>query len=167
MSVIRESSVLDALKVVTDPDLGRDIVSLGFVKNLAIDDGRVSFTIEPTTPACPVKDQMRDQAQAAGAQDVLAEADLVGSTSGMTRDVGQRRPNRVGMVTACSISDTVAAEFSRPECVRPCNLCPHMMRITLPKILRSLETLQYPVVGDAAGAERARRAVERMRHVYE
>ena len=68
MSAIRESSVLEALKVVTDPDLGRDIVSLGFVKNLAIDDGRVSFTIELTTPACPVKDQMRDQAQAAVSQ---------------------------------------------------------------------------------------------------
>ena len=68
MSVIRESSVLDALKVVTDPDLGRDIVSLGIVKNLAIDDGRVSFTIELTTPACPVKDQMREQAQAVVSQ---------------------------------------------------------------------------------------------------
>ena len=68
MSVIRESSVLEALKVVTDPDLGRDIVSLGFVKNLAIDDGRVCFTIDLTTPACPVKDQMRDQAQAAVSQ---------------------------------------------------------------------------------------------------
>jgi ATP-binding protein involved in chromosome partitioning len=54
-------SVLSALKVVVDPDLRRDIVSLGFVKNLAIDQGRVSFTIELTTPACPVKDQMRDR----------------------------------------------------------------------------------------------------------
>ena len=58
-------AVLDALKVVIDPDLRRDIVSLGFVKNVAIDRGTVSFTIELTTPACPVKDQMRDQAAAA------------------------------------------------------------------------------------------------------
>jgi len=57
--------VLDALKVVRDPDLNRDIVSLGFIKNLTIDGGRVAFTIELTTPACPVKDQMRDQARAA------------------------------------------------------------------------------------------------------
>ena len=64
-SALSESAVLDALKVVTDPDLGRDIVSLGFVRNLAIDGGAVSFTIELTTPACPVKDQMRDQAHAA------------------------------------------------------------------------------------------------------
>ena len=62
---IVESAVLNALTVVTDPDLGRDIVSLGFVKNLTINGGRVTFSIELTTPACPVKDQMRDQAQAA------------------------------------------------------------------------------------------------------
>jgi ATP-binding protein involved in chromosome partitioning len=55
-------AVLAALRVVQDPDLRRDIVSLGFVKDVASDDGRVSFTIELTTPACPVKDQMRDQA---------------------------------------------------------------------------------------------------------
>ena len=60
-----QQSVLDALKVVTDPDLHRDIVSLGFVKNVKISGGDVSFTIELTTPACPVKDQMRDQARAA------------------------------------------------------------------------------------------------------
>ncbi len=58
-------AVLDALKVVIDPDLRRDIVSLGFVKNVSIERGRVSFTIELTTPACPVKDQLRDQAAAA------------------------------------------------------------------------------------------------------
>ncbi len=58
-------AVLTALKVVIDPDLRRDIVSLGFVKNLATANGRVSFTIELTTPACPVKDQLRDQAVAA------------------------------------------------------------------------------------------------------
>jgi ATP-binding protein involved in chromosome partitioning len=60
-----ESAILDALKAVRDPDLNRDIVSLGFVKQLRVDEGRVSFTIELTTPACPVKDQMRDQARAA------------------------------------------------------------------------------------------------------
>jgi ATP-binding protein involved in chromosome partitioning len=62
---VERGSVLDALKVVRDPDLNRDIVSLGFVKDLAIDQGRVALTIELTTPACPVKDQMRDQARAA------------------------------------------------------------------------------------------------------
>jgi ATP-binding protein involved in chromosome partitioning len=60
-----QQSILDALKAVNDPDLHRDIVSLGFIKDLKIDGGRVAFTIELTTPACPVKDQMRDQAKAA------------------------------------------------------------------------------------------------------
>ena len=64
MPPVSETAVLDALKAVTDPDLGRDIVGLGFVKGLAIDEGSVSFTIELTTPACPVKDEMRDQAHA-------------------------------------------------------------------------------------------------------
>ncbi len=62
---VTDATVLDALKVVQDPDLHRDIVSLGFIKGLNVDGGRVSFTIELTTPACPVKDQMRDQARAA------------------------------------------------------------------------------------------------------
>ena len=62
---IDQAGVLEALKVVQDPDLHRDIVSLGFIKDLNIDRGDVSFTIELTTPACPVKDQMRDQARAA------------------------------------------------------------------------------------------------------
>jgi ATP-binding protein involved in chromosome partitioning len=62
---VTEAAVLDALRVVTDPDLHRDIVALGFIKNLKVDRAQVSFTIELTTPACPVKDQMRDQARAA------------------------------------------------------------------------------------------------------
>ena len=62
---VEQAAVLEALKVVRDPDLNRDIVGLGFIKGLTIDGGRVAFTIELTTPACPVKDQMRDQARAA------------------------------------------------------------------------------------------------------
>ena len=62
MANIEQGAVLQALSRIVDPDLGRDIVSLGFVKNVSIDGGRVSFSIELTTPACPVKDQMRDQA---------------------------------------------------------------------------------------------------------
>jgi ATP-binding protein involved in chromosome partitioning len=61
---VSEAAVIDALKAVKDPDLHRDIVSLGFVKNLRIDGGRVAFGIELTTPACPVKDQLREQARA-------------------------------------------------------------------------------------------------------
>jgi quinolinate synthase len=66
------------------------------------------------------------------------------------------------MITECSMSDNVAVEFPQIEFIRPCNLCPHMKRITLPKILHSLEKMEYKVEVDPDVAERARRAVERM-----
>jgi quinolinate synthase len=94
--------------------------------------------------------------------DVLAEADFVGSTAAMARFVGEQRPRRVVMITECSMSDNVAVDYPDVEFVRPCNLCPHMKRITLPKILRSLETMEFKVEVDPEVAGRARRAVERM-----
>lgn len=94
--------------------------------------------------------------------DVLGEADYVGSTSGMIRFVEERRPERVAMITECSMSDNVAAELPDVEIVRPCNLCPHMKRITLEKIARSLETMTHAVEIDPSVAAPARRAVERM-----
>lgn len=94
--------------------------------------------------------------------DVLAEADFVGSTSAMIRYVGENKPRRVVMVTECSMSDNVAVEHPDVQFVRPCNLCPHMKRITLPKILQTLETLQPRVEVPAEIAGRARLAVERM-----
>lgn len=98
-------------------------------------------------------------------EDVLAEADFVGSTSGMIRHVGEARPDRVVMVTECSMSDNVAVEHPDVEFVRPCNLCPHMKRITLPKILRSLERMEHRVTVEPEVAARARRALERMLEV--
>jgi len=94
--------------------------------------------------------------------DVLDAADFVGSTAGMIDYVRGERPNRVLMVTECSMSDNVAAETPDVEFVRPCNLCPHMKRITLPKIRRALETLRPQVIVDPHTAERARAAVDRM-----
>jgi quinolinate synthase len=94
--------------------------------------------------------------------DVLEEADFVGSTAGMIRHVGQKRPRQVVMLTECSMSDNVAVEFPDVNFIRPCNLCPHMKRITLQKILHALETMQYEVLVDEDVARRARRAVERM-----
>jgi quinolinate synthase len=76
--------------------------------------------------------------------------------------VGKKRPPRVVLVTECSMSDNVAAEYPAIEFVRPCNLCPHMKRITLPKILRSLETLTTEVIVDPGIALRARASVARM-----
>ena len=93
---------------------------------------------------------------------MLAEADFVGSTSGMINWVKGARPNRVVMVTECSMSDNVAVEVPDVEFIRPCNLCPHMKRITLDKILRSLETMTTEVLVPADVAARARRSVDRM-----
>jgi quinolinate synthase len=94
--------------------------------------------------------------------DVLEEADFVGSTSGLAAYVKRERPRSVVMITECSMSDNVAAECPEVEFVRPCNLCPHMKTITLPKILRSLEKMQFEVTIDPEVSVRARRAVERM-----
>jgi quinolinate synthase len=94
--------------------------------------------------------------------DVLAASDYVGSTAGMVDHLAKARPRRVVLVTECSMSDNVAVHFPQTEFVRPCNLCPHMKRITLPKILRSLQTMEHRVEVEPAVAERARRAVERM-----
>jgi ATP-binding protein involved in chromosome partitioning len=76
MAMPSEAAVLDALRAVKDPDLHKDIVALGFVKNLQIGEGRVGFTIELTTPACPVKDLMRDQARAAVASLGVSSIDI-------------------------------------------------------------------------------------------
>jgi quinolinate synthase len=93
---------------------------------------------------------------------VIAEADFAGSTAAMIGYVGEKRPKKVVMVTECSMSDNVAADYPDVEFVRPCNLCPHMKRITLAGILRSLQTMTYEVTVDPLIAARARKAVERM-----
>ena len=94
--------------------------------------------------------------------DVLEVADFVGSTAQMSRFVETRRPKRVLMVTECSMSDNVAADVTDVDFIRPCNLCPHMKRITLANIYESLEKLEPRVEIDPLVAEKARRAVERM-----
>ncbi|MFO1073177.1 MAG: quinolinate synthase NadA [Geminicoccaceae bacterium] len=95
-------------------------------------------------------------------REVVEAADFAGSTADMIRFVERERPKRVALITECSMSDNVAVNFPEVEFVRPCNLCPHMKRITLGKIRRSLETLTHEVTIDAAVAERARLAVARM-----
>jgi quinolinate synthase len=94
--------------------------------------------------------------------DVLAESDFTGSTAHMIDWVRRERPQRVVMVTECSMADNVQAELPEVQFVRPCNLCPHMKRITLPKILDSLVYMKEEIVIDPAIAEKARRSVERM-----
>ena len=94
--------------------------------------------------------------------DVIAAADFTGSTSAMIRYVGDKRPKKVVMITECSMSDNVSIQFPDVEFVRPCNLCPHMKQITLPKVLECLRELKHEVHVDQAVSNKARQAVERM-----
>ncbi|TPJ38212.1 quinolinate synthase NadA [Mesorhizobium sp. B2-6-5] len=94
--------------------------------------------------------------------EVVAEADFAGSTAAMSDYVRQHKPARVVLMTECSMSDNVAVEHPEIEFVRPCNLCPHMKRITLANIRSALEHNRHVVTIDPRVAERARWAVERM-----
>jgi quinolinate synthase len=94
--------------------------------------------------------------------EVVDEADFAGSTAQMSAYVDERKPRQVVLLTECSMSDNVAVLHPEVDFVRPCNLCPHMKRITLANIRRALEENRYEVTVDPAIAGRARRAVERM-----
>jgi quinolinate synthase len=94
--------------------------------------------------------------------EVVRIADYAGSTSGMINYVRDRKPPKVLLVTECSMASNIEDEVPEVEFVKPCNLCPHMKRITLPKILDSLCEMKEEVLVDPAIAGRARLAVERM-----
>jgi quinolinate synthase len=94
--------------------------------------------------------------------DVVAEADFAGSTAVMSDYVAEKKPARVVLLTECSMSDNVAVHHPNVEFIRPCNLCPHMKRITLSNIRRALEENRHEVTVDPAIAAAARRSVERM-----
>ena len=97
--------------------------------------------------------------------DVIEASDFTGSTAHMIDYVRKNKPKRVVLVTECSMADNVQAELPDVEFTRPCNLCPHMKRITLPKILESLCNMTEEVTVDPLIADKARRAVERMIHL--
>jgi quinolinate synthase len=97
--------------------------------------------------------------------EVVDEADFTGSTAGMIDWVKTNRPEKVMLVTECSMADNIASETPGVNYVRPCNLCPHMKRITLSKILDALVEMRDEVTVDPQVADRARQAVERMIHL--
>jgi quinolinate synthase len=94
--------------------------------------------------------------------EVVAESDFTGSTAAMIDYVGAKHPARVVLMTECSMSDNVAVQHPDTEFVRPCNLCPHMKRITLDGILHSLQTMTHEVIVDPAVAARAKAPIDRM-----
>jgi quinolinate synthase len=94
--------------------------------------------------------------------EVVAVADFSGSTAVMADYVSREKPARVALITECSMSDNIALLNRDVEFVRPCNLCPHMKRITLKNIRTALETMQSEVTIAPEYFAPARRAVERM-----
>lgn len=94
--------------------------------------------------------------------EVIAEADFAGSTAAMSGYVAQHSPARIVLMTECSMSDNVAVDHPAVEFIRPCNLCPHMKRVTLANIRSALEHNRYVVTIDESIAGSARRAVEQM-----
>ena len=94
--------------------------------------------------------------------EVVAESDFSGSTAMMMNFVTEKRPAQVVLVTECSMADNIAAANPDIEFIKPCNLCPHMKRMSLRNIRRALETMTHEVTVDPALADRARAAVERM-----
>lgn len=96
------------------------------------------------------------------APDVLKNADFAGSTAAMIKWVHDHQPDKVMMVTECSLSDNVAVENPNVTFIRPCNLCPHMKQITLPKILRTLVEERDEIIVKPEHIDPARKAVERM-----
>jgi len=94
--------------------------------------------------------------------EVLEAADMVGSTAGMIKYLGEERPAKVVMITECSMSDNVSVEYPEIDFVRSCTICPHMKKITLGSILESLKKRQFEIVVEPGIASRALRAVDRM-----
>ena len=97
--------------------------------------------------------------------EVINASDFTGSTSGMIKYVKDNQPKKVMMVTECSMSDNVQVDNPNVEFIRPCNLCPHMKRITLPKILDCLENETNEIKMDTETIEKARKSVERMTEI--
>ena len=97
--------------------------------------------------------------------DVINASDFAGSTSGMIKYVKDNQPKKVMMVTECSMSDNVQVDNPNVEFIRPCNLCPHMKKITLPKILDCLKNETNEIIMDNETIEKARKSVERMTEI--
>ena len=94
--------------------------------------------------------------------DVIKASDFAGSTSGMINYVKEKQPKKVMMVTECSMSDNIQVENPNVDFIKPCNMCPHMKKITLPKILDCLENETGEIIMDKETIEKARISVEKM-----
>ena len=120
------------------------------------------FTPEDLIEARESEENLKIIAHPECPPNVVAEADFSGSTARMIEWVTEKKPEKVMMVTECSMSDNIAAENPETKFIRPCNMCPHMKKITLSKILNNLLYLNNEVIIDAEISKRAYSAVDRM-----
>jgi quinolinate synthase len=153
-------------KVIFLPDqfLGRHVASQTDVE-LVLWDGRCEvhekFTAQQARHA---REQFEAQlvAHPECPPEVLAEADFVGSTTAMSAWLERERPQRVALITECSMADNLRTRFPATQFIKPCNLCPHMQRITLPGIYETLRDMKHAVQVPSDIAGRARQAMHRM-----
>ena len=160
-----ESFGVDTVLCIPDEYLAKNVANQTDVKILTWKghcEVHERFTAEELLAYKEADPQLEIIAHPECPEEVVAIADYAGSTAGMINYVRDQRPPRVMLVTECSMASNIKSEVPDVEFVAPCNLCPHMKRITLPKILDSLCEMKEEVTIDPAIADRARLAVERM-----
>lgn len=168
-NAVQVVQAMGADKVIFLPDrfLGAHVAAQTDVE-LVLWDGRCEVHEQFTAPQARHARERFDAMLVAHPEcppEVQAEADFVGSTTAMGRWLARERPQRVALITECSMADNLRAEFPDIEFIKPCNLCPHMKRITLPNIHDCLLHLKHEVTVPTDVARRARLALERMLQV--
>ena len=143
---LSENFIKNTVKLALNEDLypSGDITS-NLIKNIRKSNPGIKIIAHPECPP-----------------DVIKASDFAGSTSGMINYVKDNQPKKVMMVTECSMSDNIQVENPNVEFIRPCNMCPHMKKITLPKILDCLENETGEIIMDQETINKARLSVEKM-----
>jgi quinolinate synthase len=165
VEVVQSLGVNEAI-FIPDPYLGKWVQSQLPHVNLVLWDGpcevHIKFTADDIAELKARFPGISVLAHPECPEEVLGEADFTGSTSAMSRYIGDHRPERVALITECTMADNVMASYPEVDVVRPCNLCPHMQRITLPAVAESLEKLQYPIEIEENIRVRAQQSLDRM-----
>ncbi|MBN8714411.1 MAG: quinolinate synthase NadA [Xanthomonadales bacterium] len=162
-----ESMGVEQVIFLPDEFLGRHVASQTTVK-LVLWHGRCEVHEKFTAQQARHAREQFDAALVAHpecAPEVLAEADFVGSTTAMGAWLKREQPARVALITECSMADNLRAEFPSTQFIKPCNLCPHMQRITLQNVHAALRDLKHAIEIPAGVLRGARRALERMLQV--
>lgn len=168
VQVVRSLGVKEAI-FLPDPYLGRWVQSQLPDVKLVLWDGpcevHVKFTAADIRELRQRYPGIEVLAHPECPEEVLAEADYAGSTSQMAAYVGKSKLKKLALITECTMADNVMVQYPDVDVVRPCNLCPHMARITLEGVVRSLETLEHKIEIDEEMRVRAKRSLDRMMEV--